>query len=568
MSKIAAPTLPFVERALEYARAVVADQIPACLWVRRACQRHLDDLERFKGKDSPYYFDAAQANRVCDIVQRFPHIRGVWANARKRLELEPWQCFIIVVVFGWQCTATKTRRFRIVYIEIPRKNAKSTLTSAIGLYLLACDGEQGAHIVSAASALHQAKVIFTDAQLMARREAGYRSRFGVEVLAHVIAVPETASKFEALSAEYSSLDGLNIHAALIDELHAHPSRQLWDVLQTATGSRAQPLIWAITTAGLNRAGICYDQRGHVIDILNGSVEDDTYFGIIYTRDDDDDPFDESTWIKANPNYGVSIYPESLRSVAKRAMQMPSEQSAFFNKHLNIWVNAAITWLPAGVWDKCADPKLDIADFAGQECYIGIDLALRNDIAALVIAFPPEGKRDWWACFGRYYLPEDTVNRAENGHYQAWEAAGRLTATPGVITDFDYIIAALGDFAAQFDTREVALDPFDAGPLIVDIEKAGLRKPVEVRQTAPNMSPAMVELEGLALSGKIRHDGDPVLAWMMSNVKVQRSGDLIKPTKDSDEKKIDGVVALLMCIHRGMYRSGPRADYENRGLWSI
>jgi phage terminase large subunit-like protein len=560
-------TAPNVARGQSYAESAAAGQ-RGCGWVKRACQRHLNDLKRFAAKDAPFYFDAKAAELVCEVVQHFPHIHGVWAKHQKRIELEPWQAFILMSVFGWKARATGARRFRIVYIEVPRKNAKSTLTSAVGLYLLACDGEPGAHVVSAASALHQAKLVFTDAQLMARKEAGYRSRFGVEVLAHAIVQQETASRFDALSAEYSNLDGLNLHAALVDELHAHATRGLWDVLITATGSRIQPLVWAITTAGLNRASVCYDQRNYVLDILEGRIEDDAYFGMVYTVDDGDDPWEEATWAKANPNYGVSVFPEGLRADAKRAMQMPSEQASFFTKHLNIWINAAITWLPAGAWDKCAEPKLEIEDFADEPCYVGIDLALRSDLAALMIAFPPTRQRDWWAVFGRYYLPEETVNRAENSHYQAWETMGRLTATPGVITDFDYIISNLGDVAAQHDVREIALDPYDAGPLVNDIEKAGLRKPVEVRQTAPNMSPAMVELEGLVLSGKIRHDGDPVLAWMFSNVKVARSGDLMKPTKESNEKKIDGVVALLMCIHRGMYRQGETQSYQERGLWSI
>ena len=562
-------TYPYAALGAKYAQEVTDGKIPACLWVRLACQRQIRDLETFRGDSSPYYFDRAAANRVCDIIQRFPHIKGIWAQHRKKLELEPWQCFIFCTAFGWMCTATKTRRFRVAYIEIPRKNSKSTMTSALGNYLVACDNEAGAYVVSAANTRDQAKLVFNDAQLMARREAGFRSKFGVEVLAHTIVQPETASKFEALSAEHSNLDGLNIHAALIDELHAHPTRGLWDVLETATGSRAQPLIWAITTAGLNRASVCYEQRSHTIEILKRIIADENYFGIIYTRDDDDDPWDEATWQKANPNYGISIYPESMRATAARAQSMPSQQNAFLTRHLNIWVNADTAWLPAGAWDKCGDPDLDIEDFARDRCYIGIDLALRSDIAALVIAFPPTGRRDWWAVFGRYYLPEQTVQRSENTHYQGWETAGRMVATPGAVTDFDYIIDHLEDFASRFDLIEIALDPYHAGPLVTTIEKRGLPTPVQIRQSAPNMSPAMVEMEGLALSGRIRHDGDPVLAWMMNNVTAHRSGDLMQPRKESDEKKIDGVTALLMCLHRAMKgNAAPKADYENRGLWSI
>jgi phage terminase large subunit-like protein len=560
-------TCPQVARGWEYARDVAAGRVAAGNLAALACQRHLADLERWAAADSPFYFDPKAAERVCDIISRFPHIKGIWAQHRKRIELEPWQCFLVSAVFGWKCRETGTRRFRVVYIEVPRKNAKSTLTSAVGLYLMACDGEQGAHVVSAANTRDQAKLLFSDAQIMARRETGFRQKFGVEVLAHAIVQIETASRFEALSAEHSNLDGLNLHAALIDELHAHPTRGLWDVLETATGSRAQPLIWAITTAGLNRASVCYDQRGHVIDILNGTVSDESYFGIIYTTDAGDDPWDEATWIKANPNYGISIYPESLRSEGKRAQVMPSAQNAFLTKHLNIWVNAATAWLPAGAWEKCADPELDIEDFRRERCYIGIDLALRSDIAALVIAFPPATGRDYWAVFGRFYLPEETVNRSENAHYQGWETAGRLISTPGAITDFDYILDTLADMCAAYQVIEIALDPFDAGPLIASIEKRGMPRPVEIRQTAPNLSPAMVELEGLVLGKRIRHDGDPLLAWMMANVKCAHSGDLIKPVKESEDKKIDGVVALIMTIARAL-RAAPVPDFAGRGLYSV
>ncbi len=562
-----ARTHPQVALAVKYAEDAVAGRLPVCRLVQLACERHLRDLDANRGKDAPFYFDAQAAQRVCSVIQHFPHIKGVWASYRKKLELEPWQCFILASVFGWMCTETRTRRFRVAYIEVPRKNAKSTITSAVGNYLVACDGEAGAHVVSAAAAQHQAKLVFTDAQLMARRESGFLEKFGVQILAHAIIVPSTASRFEALSAEYSNLDGLNIHGALIDELHAHPTRGLWDVLETATGSRSQSLMWAITTAGVNRASVCYDQRSHAVEVLNRLVVDESYFGIIYTRDDADDPWEETTWVKANPNYGVSIYPEQMRSFAARAQTILTQQNAFLTKHLNIWVNADSAWLPPGAWEKCSDINLDIEDFAHERCFIGLDLAFRSDLAAMVLAFPPAGRRDWWAVFGRYYLPEQTVQRSENTHYQAWESEGLLIATMGPVTDFDYIVADLEEYASRFTAVEVALDPFHAGPLISTLEKRGLPRPVEVRQTAPNMSPAMMELEGLVLSGKIRHDGDPVLAWMMHNVTAHRTGDLIQPRKESDEKKIDGVTALVMCINRGM-RHAPQSDYEKRGLWTV
>jgi phage terminase large subunit-like protein len=562
---------PHVAKAAGYVRDVLMERQAACRWVKLACERHMRDLDNSKADGSPFYFDIAAAERVCQIIELFPHIKGVWAKAHKRLELEPWQLFLITSVFGWKCRADDCRRFRIAYIEVPRKNAKSTVTSAVGLYLTACDSEHGAHVVSAANTLAQAKLVFTDAQNMARREPGFRSRFGVEVTARSIAQVSTASHFDAISAEYSNLDGLNIHGALIDELHAHPSRGVWDILETAIGSRAQPLMWAITTAGLNRASVCYDQRSHALDVLQGTLADDSYFGIVYTVDDGDDPFSEETWAKANPNYGVSIYPQGLLSESSRAQTIPSQQNAFFTKHLNIWVNAATSWLGAGQWDKCADPAMVLDDFAGQRCYLGIDLAWRSDIAALALLFPPQRGREEWTVFGRYFLPEETIQRSENTHYQGWESVGLLTSTPGAATDYDFILETVDDLCSRFEAAEIVLDPHHSGPLEAYIEKRSLPRPVQMKQYAANMSPAMVELEGLVISRKIRHDGDPILSWMMSNVKARRNEyGLVRPEKESEDKKIDGVTALLMCLRRALlYQTAPATRaYQDRGLWSI
>lgn len=550
--------------AIEYAEAVASGSRSECQWVRLACKRFLTELKQWQGPDSPYYFDAAAADRVCGIVSRFPHIKGRWARNKEKLRLEPWQCFILCNVFGWKARDSGMRRFRIAYIEVPRKNAKSTIASAVGLYMLACDGEPGAHVVVAANTLQQARLLFNDAQHMARQEKGFQNRFGIEVFAHTVVQTQTASKFEAIAAEAGSLDGLNLHCILVDEVHAHGNRALWDVLETATGSRTQPLIWATTTAGMNRASICYELHSHLKEVLRGAVEDDVFFGMIYTRDDGDDPWLEATWRKCNPNYNISVFDSSIRPEAKRAQVMPSAQPAFLTKHCNIWVNAPSAWMPVGAWERCEDRTLYVEDFAREACYVGIDLAIRSDIAALMLAFPPVGMRDYWAVFGKFYLPEDTVNRSENTHYQGWEAAGRLVATEGNVTDFHAILGDLEDICSRFPVLEIAIDPYASGPLIVDIERAGLPKPVEVRQSAANLSPAMLEMEGLILSRRMRHDGDPVLAWMASNVKVVRSGDLMKPAKPAEDKKIDGIVALLMCVHRHM-KSAP---VISAGAWTM
>ena len=561
-----AQTFPYVALAHQYAEDVATDKVLACRWTRLACERYLRDLETHQPKSTELYFDVEKANRICDVVQHFPHIKGQWAKTHRRLVLEPWQCFILANVFGWMQTESDTRRFRVVYIEVPRKNAKSTLSSAVGLYLLACDGEPGALVVSAANTRDQAKLLFSDAQLMAKRERGYRDHFGVEVLAHAIVQESTASRFQALAAEYSNLDGLNIHGALVDELHAHNTRGVWDVLETAIGARRQPLMWAITTAGQNRESVCFDQRRHVTRMLEGELKDDSYFGIIYTIDEGDDPWAEESWRKANPNYGVSIYPENLKPLAARAQTMPSAQTAFFTKHLNIWVNADQAWLPSGAWMRCADHELALEDFEGQVCYIGIDLALRSDIAAVVLLFPPTDERNFYACFGRYYLPQEVIERSENSHYQGWVSEGQLIETEGAVTDWDYILDSFDDFSGRFDIREFASDPWKNAPLVNAMEKRGITVPiVNVRQSPSMTTPAMLEMEGLVLEKRIRHNGDPVLAWMVSNVVAHRLGQQgMQPQKRSPELKIDGVTALLIALDRAMKNS----TYTGQVVWGL
>ena len=282
------------------------------------------------------------------------------------------------------------------------------------------------------------------------------------------------------------------------------------------------------------------------------MQDDSYFGVIYTLDEGDDPWAEDSWRKANPNYGVSIYPESLRSEAARAQVMPSMQAAFFTKHLDLWVNADVTWLPHGAWARCKAPGLSIEDFAGEPCFIGVDLALSNDVAAVVILFPPHAERDWYACFGRYYLPSDTIQKPQNGHFQAWETEGLLIATPGAVTDFDYILEDILDVAERFEVQEIVSDPWKNLPLVNALQKAGFPRPiVNLRCNASNMTPSMLGLEGLVTGQKIRHDGDPILDWMVGNVVCHRSGrdGTMQPRKADDADKIDGAVALMLAVNR-------------------
>jgi phage terminase large subunit-like protein len=546
----------YIVRARQYAEAVVAKDIPACRWVQLACQRQLDDLARFKGKGSPYRFNPkltdrtgktyAPADNLCAFIERLPHVKGPLAGTA--ITLEPWQVFILSTVYGW-VKPDGTRRFRRAYIEVPRGNAKSTLSSAVALYMLAADGEGGAEVYSLATTRDQARIVFGDAQTMARKSSGFRSRFGVAVGAHNMHVLATGSKFEALSAEGSTLDGLNIHFGCVDELHAHKTRTVYDVVETGTGKRDNSLLWVITTAGSNRAGICYEVRTFVTKLLDRVFEDDSQFGIIFGLDDGDDWASEAALIKANPNWGISVRAEILLPLQAKAMQLPSAVNNFKTKHLNEWVNADTAWMDMRAWDRCADPALNLETFAGQPCWIGLDLASKTDIAALLMVFVHPEIVGGFAVFGRYYLPEDTVMATGNSQYPGWMRTGRLTVTPGNVIDFGWIEADLIDAVSRFAIQAVAFDPFQATQLSTRMIAEGLPM-IEVRPTVLNFSEPMKTLEALVLQRKLIHDGDPVLAWMVSNVVAHLDAkDNIYPRKERPENKIDGIVALIMALAR-------------------
>jgi len=544
--------------ARQYAEQVVAGEILSCRWVQLACQRQLNDLARFKGKGSPYRFNPKLVDRdgrsfypadnLCAFIERLPHVKGPLAG--ESITLEPWQIFILSTVFGWVKSDGK-RRYRRSYIEVPRGNAKSTLSSAVALYMLAADGEGGAEVYSLATTRDQARIVFGDAQTMARRSAGFRSRFAVNVGAHNMHVLASGSKFEALSAEGSTLDGLNIHFGCVDELHAHKTRTVYDVVETGTGKRDNSLLWVITTAGSNRAGICYEARTFVTKLLNGVFEDDTQFGIVYGLDDGDDWTTENALVKANPNWGISVRPEILGPLQAKAMQLPSAVNNFKTKHLNEWVNADTAWMDMRAWDACGDSSLDIEAFTGQPCWVGLDLASKTDIAALMLMFQHPEISDAYVVFGKYYLPEDTVQAAGNSQYPGWMRTGRLTVTPGNVIDFGWIEADLLDLVSRFAVQAVAFDPFQATQLSTRMLAEGLPM-IEVRPTVLNFSEPMKTLEALVLQRKLVHDGDPVLTWMASNVVAHLDAkDNIYPRKERAENKIDGIVALIMALSRAI-----------------
>jgi phage terminase large subunit-like protein len=385
--------------ALKYAQDILSGTIVSCSYVKLACKRFLDDLEHQKEKG--IYFDSEAADRVVRFFGFLKHTKGAWArNAETAgFVLAPWQIFILANLFGWKYIATGERRYREAHIEVARKNGKSTFMAGIGLYMLLEDNEPGAEVYSAATTKEQAQIVWRAAKDMVKVSAHLAARIGV--WRSNLHVDKTTSKFEALAADAKTLDGLNIHCALIDELHEHPNRELYDVLNTATGSRTQPGIYAITTAGFDRESICWEQRDYGIKILRGTIkgiQEDKFFVFIATLDDGDNWMDEKNWIKANPNLGVSVSLEALRPNFAKAKEQPSALNEFLRKHMNVWTSADTSWLVAGAWEKNtafdehADP-LQLREDAlkvlrGRRCFGGLDLAECEDFCAFVLVFPP------------------------------------------------------------------------------------------------------------------------------------------------------------------------------------
>lgn len=558
-----------VDQANQYIDDVLNDRIPACEYVKMSCRRQLNDLER----DFAYRFDDKAANRVCQFIEMLPHIKGALARKKEKIRLENWQCFVLTTVFGWLHKETNLRRYKTIYEELARKNAKSTKLSGVGLYLLSLDNEEGAEVYSAATTRDQARIVWQDSKRMAEKTPNLKSQLGVDTSAHTIFVQETSSVFRPLSRDQGgNHDGLNVHAGLIDELHAHKTRELFDVIETATGARDQPLIWAITTAGFNRAGICYEQRDYAIKILKGVQEDDEYFSIIYTVDDKDldnmDALlsDERIWMKANPNWGVSVNPDDIARKARKAREVVSAQNNFLTKHLCVWTNADSAWMNMALWDRCADQTLDIDDFHGVDCYKGTDLASKIDIASDVTVFVKKvDGEDHYYVFDRHFLPEDQIENSVNAQYDGWERSGYITSTPGNVIDFDLIEDGYIEDAKRFNIVECAFDPFQATQFSTRMIREGLPM-IEVGATVRNFSEPMKQLEALVISGRLHHNGNPVLSWMISNVVCHLDKkDNIYPNKEFPQNKIDGVVAMLMAFNRIMAadeNAGSFADFLN------
>ena len=544
-----------------YARRVVAGKVVAGRLVRLACERHLDDLRTGHGRG--LRFDAAAAQRAIRFFGFLKHSKGEWAGAA--FELASWECFIVGSLFGWK-RADGTRRFRQAYNEVARKNGKTTLAAGVGLLLFAADGEPGAEVYTAATKRQQARITHGEATRMVRKSPALRRR--ICIFRDNLNIEATASKYEPLGADADTEDGLNVHGAMIDELHAHKTRDLVDVLETATGARRQPLIFEITTAGQDRQSICREHHDYSISILEGTIKDDAWFAYIAALDDGDDWANPKVWRKANPNLGTSVKLDDLRRQCEKAKQLPAAQNAFLNKRLNVWTQQVSRWISLDLWDENAG-VVDEERLRGRKCYGGLDLGAVDDLTAWVMVFPRDEDEEEVDIIGRFWCPQAALTNRGNQYrsqYAAWVRQGLLSTTPGEATDYGFVRERILKDAEIYQLVDMNVDRlFQAHQLAQELAEEGITV-IGMGQGFISMAAPTRTFQERLLARQLHHGGNAVLRWMADNVAVKTdpAGNL-KPDKAESQGKIDGIVALVMALDRAVRHEEKRSVYEDRSV---
>lgn len=514
-----------------------------------------------------YFFCTKTARRGLQFFEEYlRHSKG--EKAGSLFLLEDWQKEIVAELLGWLRIDNGMRRYRLAYIEVPRKNGKSTLGAGFGDYLLTADNEPGAEVYSAAADKEQAAIVFREASQMILQCPELNEMCDVQK--NAIVVPSTVSSYKVLSADAFTKHGINAHGILFDELHSQPNRELWDVLTTSVGSRRQPLILAITTAGFDKFSVCYELHQYAKKVRDGIIDDPTTFVRIFAADEKDDWKDPAVWAKANPNLGVSVKLEFLENECKKAQEIPAYENTFKRLFLNIWTEQETRWMPVEHWDASDKPLANEDDIQGSAAWIGLDLASTSDIAAMVGVVPLDDGT--FNLFPRFYIPADKArerSKRDRVPYTQWIDEGLVFATPGNVIDYDFIRRDIVEWAEKFDVHEVAYDPWSAMQIALQLQHEGLTV-VPFRQGFATMSGPTKQFGAFVSQKKIRHGGNPVLRWMFSNVAVDTdAAGNIKPSKKKAIEKIDGIVASIMGVGRATLSPDAQGSvYSSRGMVTL
>lgn len=538
-----------------YAGAVVDGRVPAGTWVVRASQRHLDDLTAASARGWRWDPDAVTA--IGSFAQLCRQFKGrQWAG--QPLVLEGWETFILGSLLGWKLASSGLRRYRQAFVELPRGNGKSTIAAVLALYLTFLDGESGAESYAIATKKDQARIVWRTAREMVVRSRALKTL--IEATAHRLIDPTAQSVFEPLGADVDGLDGLRPHVVIADEVHAVRDALLLTLFETGMGTRLQPLMFEITTAGLRRDGPWWAHREysrHVLDgsAVEGGLEDPTWFAYVACAEDGDDWTAPATWRKANPNYGVSVSAEHLAVQCAKAQRMPMFEADFRRLHCGQLVEGAERTIPVTQWAACRH-GLAWADYAGRRCWGGLDLASTTDLAALVLVFDtlgPAGQvvEGWCDCFAWFWVPAYTVDERatqDKQPYGDWVRQGWIKATKGRTTDYGQIRADVVALSRVVQIAALGYDPWNASYLADELRDQDGVKMVEVRQTFPVLTQPTKRLIGMVAEGQIRHGGQGVLTSHIEHFQVARdaSGNM-RPDKGKAIERIDGAVALIMAI---------------------
>lgn len=545
------------------------------LWAKLLCQIPGYDPIATAGE---CWFDAETAQRRLDFFPEcLTHVKG--EKGKQPFLLEPWLASITANMYGWK-RSDGTRRYREVFLFVPRKNAKTFWSAGIVLCTLFCDVEAGAEIYSAAAEREQASLVFAHAKGMVLQEPELAQRAKVYEVARSIVREDTQSSYKVISADASTKHGFNSHLVVIDELHAQPNRELVDVLTTSTGARRQPLILYTTTSDFERPSICNEKYDYATKVRDGIIDDPSFLPVIYEAPrlwhgqqcDYQSPLfyaNEDIWRVANPNLGVSISWEYMRAQAKKAQETPAYLNTFLRLHLNIRTAQDVAWIDMMQWDACEDASLTADALAGQACWAGLDLASTSDLCALVLLFPDADN----AMLAFFWLPEETAlvrERRSRVPYPAWVQQGFIKATAGNVADYDEIRNDVLDLAKRYNIRELAYDRWNASQLITQLVNEGVNC-MPIGQGFASLSAPSKELERLLAAQELRHDGNPVMRWNMSNVMAETdAAENLKPSKRKSSEKVDGVFALVMALARVLVKEPePGASvYETRGVLVI
>ncbi|MBX9877621.1 MAG: hypothetical protein K2Y22_04115 [Candidatus Obscuribacterales bacterium] len=512
-----------------------------------------------------FWFDQEAADRVIKFFCRFlKHTDDEWAG--KPFKPLQWQEDLLRELFGWK-RADGTRRYRTLYLEIPRKNGKSTLAAAIAVYLLFCDAPVRGQIISAAADTDQAKIIFDTAKAMI--EASPKLKKRCWIFKKYIKVKKTGAIYKVVSADARTKHGTKPHGILFDELHVQKTRSLYDALRTGRGTLKQPLEILLTTAGENPDSLCGNIHDYAINVRDGVFPDSTFLPKIFAAEKTDDWKDPKVWLKANPNLGSAISFESLRDECDMAQRMPSYENTFKQLYLNIWTESMDVFIPEAFWIR-AGRDLVLEDFEGRKCWAALDLSKRIDPTALALCFPDDDFNKFFN-FNKFWIPADLLEyheKTDHVPYKLWakDPKANLILTPGDIVDYTYIEEDLLKLMERFHMMELAFDPWRSEQFRTRLINNEGIPAVEFRQGTRSMSGPMMDYEAMVISRQFQHDSNPMMKWMMRNLLAYRdSSGNIKPDKSKKNRRIDGPVASIMALARALEHKDDDSIYNTRGL---